>query len=252
MKIVFLTTDEYLYLPLVFEKLLQHLSSSFVEVYMVPPRFGKGKNKLRDSAWRFLRTFGIYDFLGLLKRIVEARLKNQTIANVCQKFEVNYANIVNVNSIEFLEKLNIFAPDIIVSVSCPQVFKKPLIEIPRLGCINIHGAILPDYRGTMPSFWMMANGETKAGVSVFFVDEGIDTGDLCGQSEFSIDPHESLDKFIQRSKMIGADLLLQVIQDFDSGIVKRWSVNHNDGRYFSWPDAEAVKKFRARGRSYWG
>jgi hypothetical protein len=61
---------------------------------------------------------------------------------------------------------------VIVSVSCPQIFKKELIELPARGCLNVHGASLPQYRGVMPSFWMLANGERQAGVSVYFVKRG--------------------------------------------------------------------------------
>jgi methionyl-tRNA formyltransferase len=85
---------------------------------------------------------------------------------------------------------------LIVSVSCPQIFKQPLIELPSKGYLNIHGAMLPAYRGVMPSFWILANGETEAGVSIFFVNDDIDAGALCAQRSFSIAEGETLDEFL--------------------------------------------------------
>src|SRR5439155_302270 len=111
----------------------------------------------------------------------------------------------DVNAPEFLAELSRLAPDILISVSCPQIFKKPLIELPPLGILNIHGAILPQYRGVLPSFWMLANGEKKAGVSIYYVDTRIDAGELCGQRIYDIPPDETLDGFLRRSKTIAAD-----------------------------------------------
>jgi methionyl-tRNA formyltransferase len=138
-----------------------------------------------------------------------------------------------------------------VSVSCPQIFKTPLIELAPLGCLNIHGAILPAYRGVMPSFWMMAYREREAGVSIFFVNQDIDAGDLCGQRVFAIEPNESLDRFLRRSKTIAADLLLDVLSDVESGSVVRTPLDLTGGSYFSWPDRKAVKQFRLAGHHVW-
>ena len=92
-----------------------------------------------------------------------------------------------------------------MSVSCPQIFKQPLIDLPPRGCLNIHGALLPRYRGIAPSFWMMAHGEQTAGVTVFFVTRSIDLGDVVEQRQFPILPNETLSQFIVRSKQIACD-----------------------------------------------
>ena len=127
----------------------------------------------------------------------------------------------DVNTREFIGELAALRPDLVVSVSCPQIFKRELIEIPPKGCLNVHGAVLPNYRGVMPSFWMLANGETTAGVTVHFVDERVDAGEVCGQAFFEIAPDESLDRFLQRSKHVAAELLMDVLARIESGTVER-------------------------------
>ena len=107
------------------------------------------------------------------------------------------------------------------------------------------------YRGIMPSFWMLANGETRAGVSIYFVDERIDAGDLCGQRIFAIRPNESLDEFLHRSKALAADLLIEVLRAIEQGHVSRTPLDLAQGSYYGWPDKQAVERFRASGRRLW-
>jgi len=127
----------------------------------------------------------------------------------------------------------------------------PLIALPPLGILNIHGAILPQYRGVLPSFWMLANGEKTAGVSIYYVDQRIDAGELCGQRIYDIPPEDSLDDFLRKSKAIAAGLLLEVLNRIESGQVTRRALNLAEGSYYSWPDAPAVRRFRAVGRRLW-
>jgi methionyl-tRNA formyltransferase len=103
----------------------------------------------------------------------------------------------------------------------------------------------------MPSFWMLANGERQAGVSIYFVNEAIDAGELCSQEIFSIGDKETLDEFILRSKLIGADLLLRTVENLERGQIERRALNLAEGSYYRWPDAAAVRKFRAAGRRIW-
>jgi len=156
-----------------------------------------------------------------------------------------------VNAQAFLEELVALRPDVVVSVSCPQIFERSLIDLPRKGCLNVHGSILPSYRGIMPSFWMLANGERQAGVSIYFVNEQIDAGDLCGQRTFDIDPNGSLDEFLRRSKALAADLLIEVLRAIEQDYVTRTPLDLTKGSYYSWPDRQAVERFRASGRRLW-
>jgi methionyl-tRNA formyltransferase len=249
MKITFLTTDDPIYLPAFYERVLSKYGKETQAVYSVPPLY-KNQTALQ-AALRYYKTFGLAASFGLGARVGMVTVRGQSIASVCKKHGVMYELVSDVNAEQFRQRLRDAGTDLLISVSCPQIFKKPLIELPQLGCLNIHGAILPHYRGVLPSFWMLANKEKNAGVSIYYVNEKIDAGELCGQRIFEVLPGESLDSFITRSKAIAADLLLEVLANIEAGTITRSALNLADGSYYSWPDKEAVKRFRANGHHLW-
>jgi len=246
---VYLTTDDPIYLPSFFDRVLPARDEA-TSVFVVPPLYGT--QSPAGAAWRYLRTFGPRATWGLATRVLSAKRRSQSISGVCAQHGVLCERVRDVNDPDFLERLRLDGTELIVSVSCPQIFKGPLIDLPPAGCLNIHGAILPSYRGVMPSFWMLANGETTAGVSIFFVNENIDAGDLCGQEVFEIRTGETLDEFVRRSKAIAADLLLDVLRQIDEGAVQRTPLDAAAGSYYSWPDRGAVRRFRRAGHRVWG
>jgi methionyl-tRNA formyltransferase len=248
MNIAFLTTDDPLYLPSLFDPVLA-VRGDTSAVFVVPPLY---KNQtVRAAAWRYFRTFGPGATWALATRTLGAKMRRRSIARVCERHGVLCESVDDVNAASFLERLRELRTEVIVSVSCPQIFKRPLIELPARGCLNVHGAILPEYRGIMPSFWMLANGEQRAGVSVFFVNEDVDAGELCAQRTFEIRPDETLDAFLRRSKAIAGELLLDVLQEIEDGTVSRTPLDASTGSYFSWPDRAAVRRFHAAGRRLW-
>jgi len=248
-RIVFLTTDDPLYLPAFFERVLAERAGDTALVASVPPLY---KNQsARQAAWRYYRTFGLRDTAVLAWRTAVAKAKRQSVASACRHHGVPHAFTPDVNAPTFLDELRSLGTDVIVSVSCPQIFRRPLIEVPAEGCLNVHGALLPQYRGILPSFWMLANGERRAGVSVYFVNEQIDAGDLCAQRAFDVSPDETLDEFLTRSKRIAAELVLQALADIECGTVERRRLDLSQGSYYSWPDAAAVERFRTAGRRIW-
>lgn len=249
MRIAFLTTADPVYLPSFFERVLDACASETHAVYAVPPLY-KNQTSL-EAALRFYRTFGIEGVRGLAFRTLGAKLRRRSIASVARARGVRCIGVADVNAPAFLDELRAADTDLIVSVSCPQIFKSELINLPAHGCLNVHGALLPSYRGVLPSFWMLANGEREAGVSIYFVNEQIDAGDLCAQRSFPIESDDTLDSLLRKSKAIAADLLLQVIQSIAAGTVTRVPLDAATGSYYSWPDADAVERLRARGRRLW-
>ena len=249
MKITYLTTDDPIYLPAFFERTLEKYGQQTQAVYIVPPLY---KNQTTvQAALRYYRTFGLMASFRLAARAVMAKVRGQSVASVCKKHGILSEIVPDVNAENFMQQLRDAGTDLLISVSCPQIFKKPLIELPELGCLNIHGAILPHYREVLPSFWMLANNEENAGVSIYYVNEKIDAGELCGQRIFEILPGESLDSFLTRSKAIAADLLIEVLGKVEDGTITRSPLDLADGSYYSWPKKEAVVRFRANGHRVW-
>jgi methionyl-tRNA formyltransferase len=249
MKLVFLTADDPIYLPSFFEHVLDERADDTVSVCIVPPLY-KGQRR-SQAAVRYYRTFGARATVQLARRILAARLRGRSIAAVAERRGVDSRDVDDVNAPAFLDWLRATDVDLVISVSCPQIFRRPLLELPARGALNIHGAVLPNYRGVMPSFWMLANGERDAGVSIYFMNEQIDAGDLCAQRVFGIDPGESLHSFLIRSKAVAAELLLDVVKQMEEGTIARQPLNLSEGSYYSWPDRMDVTRFRAAGRRLW-
>lgn len=246
MNIVFLTTADAIYLPAFFDRVLRDYGSQTRAVHIVPPLY-KGQTVFR-AFWRYYRTFGLRGVWSLIVLMARAKARRASIRAVCARHGVPCSSVTDVNAPEFVKGMRERETDLIVSVSCPQIFKQPLLEAPSRGCLNIHGALLPQYRGVMPSFWMLANGEREAGVSIYFMDERIDAGELCRQQAFEIRPHETLDEFLRRSKALAAELLVEVLREVEAGDIERTPLDLTKGSYYSWPDREAVERFYSAGR----
>jgi methionyl-tRNA formyltransferase len=113
----------------------------------------------------------------------------------------------------FLSKVEQLAPDLVICAYYPRIFPRRLIELPPLGCINVHPGLLPDYRGTFPTPWCILNNETEIGVTLHVMDEGIDTGDVLVQRSYPIGPDETGHELYRRAMKLCADLL---IENFDA------------------------------------
>ncbi len=260
MNIVFLTVEERLYLPAFFHAVLRRRAADTRAVFMCPLRHGR--QSTLDMVRKYRRAFGWGNLAGLARREIKARVCDRlcrpgpdgpfhSIESVARRHEVLCETIADVNAADFHERLRAMGTDLVVSVSCPQIFKQPLIDLPPRGCLNMHGALLPAYRGLAPSFWMMKNGETEAGVTVFLVNADIDLGDVVAVDRFPILPDETLEAFIVRSKRLSADTLLRAIDLLESGTAETWPLEREGGSYFSFPSREDYLAFRRRGRRIW-
>lgn len=111
------------------------------------------------------------------------------------------------------QALRQLAPDIMVIVGYGQIIPQYIIDIPRFGIINVHGSLLPKYRGAGPIQWALANGETVTGVTTMRIDAGLDTGDMLLKAETPIDPDENALELGERLSQLGAKLLIETLQD---------------------------------------
>lgn len=246
MRLVFLTADDPVYLPAFFERVLSRYATETHSVVSVPALY-KGQTRTA-AALRYYRTFGLRATFQLAREVGLAMARRRSVRRTCELHGVAHRVAPDVNAPAFVGEIESLRPDLVISVSCPQIFKSRLLNAPATGCLNLHGAILPKYRGVMPSFWMLANGERQAGVTIYFMNEEIDAGDMCGRRVFDILPDESLDEFLRRSKRIAADLLVDTLDAIAAGTLRREPMDLSAGSYYSWPDRNAVQRFRAAGR----
>ena len=108
-------------------------------------------------------------------------------------------------------------PDVIVVVAYGKLLPKAVLDAPKLGCVNVHGSLLPQYRGAAPIQWTVLNGDKVAGVTTMFMAEGMDTGDMLLKAETPVGEEETSGQLFDRLKDLGADLLLETLQGLEAG-----------------------------------
>ena len=129
------------------------------------------------------------------------------------------------------EQLKKLAPDLIVVVAFGQILSKAILDIPQLGCINVHASLLPKYRGAAPIHWSIINGETKTGITTMYMDVGLDTGDMILKEEVSISAKMNTGELHDTLMNIGAKTLLQTIKQIAEGSVVRNKQNDAEASY---------------------
>ena len=147
--------------------------------------------------------------------------KDETLKKYCTKYKIDYLKDQNINNKEFLDKAAAYNCDLFVSMSFNQIFKKTIINLPRLGTINCHAGKLPFYRGRNILNWVLINDEKEFGVTVHYMDEGIDTGDIILQKTFPISEMDDYSTLLDRAYKECASLLFQSIKEIKNGNVER-------------------------------
>lgn len=125
------------------------------------------------------------------------------------------------NNPEFVEKLKNINPDVICVVAYGKIIPKEILDIPRLGCINVHGSLLPKYRGAAPIQWAVLNGDKETGVTTMFMDEGMDTGDMIEKEVVKIGDNETTGELWDRLSIVGANLLVKTLKLLENGEATR-------------------------------
>ena len=154
-----------------------------------------------------------------------------SVKDFASAFKIQVYQPENVNNKDMVKTLEICNPDIIVLAGYRQIVKKDIISIPKLGCINIHESFLPKYRGHAPTNWSIINGESETGVTVHFVNEGVDTGDIIVQDKVEIEPNDTIMDVYWKGLRLWPKLLLKALDNIKAG-VQSIPQNHTDATYF--------------------
>ena len=112
-------------------------------------------------------------------------------------------------------------PDLMVVVAFGQILSQRILDIPPYGCINVHGSLLPRYRGAAPMQWCVIDGEKKTGITTMFMDAGLDTGDMLLKAEFPIGPDTTLEEVHDGLMALGAKVLIDTLEELSAGTLKR-------------------------------
>ena len=258
MKVMFITPEEPSVVTSFYRKVLPEVADQVVAMAVVRPIY-------KNSSWskqakRFIRSFGwrIFALEGLSfawDKLVDRAHgmtglgESRSVARLAEAHGIRVLHPDDVNGQDFLNTVREISPDLIISVSCPLIFKDELLEIPNLACINVHSSLLPLYRGMLPTFWVLLNQESETGVTVMYMNPGIDDGDIILQQRIPISHDESLRSLMAKCKSVAADLIIETIRRFETDNVDAKPNPAESGSYFSFPTKADVKRFRALGRA---
>ena len=131
------------------------------------------------------------------------------------------------NNAQFIDEIKALKPDVICVVAYGKILPKEILEIPKFGCINVHGSLLPKYRGAAPIQWAVINGEKTTGITTMYMDIGMDTGDMILKQEVEIGENETTGELWDRLKVIGGKLLVETLKQIENGTVKREKQGNN-------------------------
>lgn len=131
------------------------------------------------------------------------------------------------NNEEFITEIRKLNPDIIVVVAYGKILPKELLEIPKLGCINVHGSLLPKYRGAAPIQWAVLNGDTETGITTMYMNEGMDTGDIILTKKVTISSDETTGELWSILSKVGAELLVETLEKINNHTVTRTKQGKN-------------------------
>ena len=123
-------------------------------------------------------------------------------------------------------------PDLCVTAAFGQILSQEILDIPRIGTVNVHSSLLPKYRGSAPINWAIMEGETVTGVTTMMTDKGLDTGDILLKREVAILPGETAEELTARLAPIGAELLIETIKGLEAGTVRRVKQDEEKSSYF--------------------
>ena len=256
MRAVIVTQEEPFYLPLFLSKVLTEYKGIIAVILL--PGTPHGFNFL-SYIKRLYDVFGLRDFLAYGALFIRhkclaffSRWKQfqrfYSVGAIARMRSIPVYQLKNINTPDSLNLLRTLKPEAIISVAAPQVFGKELISLAR-HTINIHAALLPQYRGMMPGFWVLAKGEDRTGVTVHYVDEHLDTGDIILQEAIDISPRDTLHSLQTKVANVGAATLLQALQRMEKGESGGISIQ-GEGSYYPFPTREAAGEFRRRGRRF--
>lgn len=260
--IIILTLDS-LYANIIVRKLIKN-SHKKIKLICLSQRFSRKRgslirqtiNTIKQSGFSLVNYLSFYFlyhnfFIYIIRLYNKLSLKKSeiyTLRELTRKYSIPIYMTDDINSNKSIEFLKNLKPDLVISSNFDQKLKKEIINMPRFGCINLHWALLPNFRGPFPSFWGLFEGKEKLGVTIHYIDEKFDEGDIIQQEEIRVNSGDSILSIDCRLLDLGVDLIIKVIEKIETGTISR--VNQKMlgvGSYYSFPTSQQLKTLKKRG-----
>jgi len=252
MRLIIITQNEPFYLSQNLNYLINNLKNDHelvgVVISDVSP-FGK-KESFIKKALKTKKIFGLKFFIYYSLKFIYSKIFKTSVRTLLNKYNIPEIIIEgSINSVKNIELIKSYNPDLLISILGNQIFKKSLLDLAPKGCINLHTAMLPKYRGLMPTFWVLKNNEKFTGVSVFFVDEGIDSGPIIVQEKVEIG-NLTQAQLIMQTKKIGMELIVKAVNLISANNIVLIPNPESEKSYFSFPSQKDVIEFEKNGKKF--
>jgi methionyl-tRNA formyltransferase len=149
------------------------------------------------------------------------KLTPSPVKVAAQEFDIPVYQPATLKTDEAYDVLTQLKPELIAVAAYGKILPKRILEVPEKGCINVHSSLLPRYRGAAPINWAILNGDEQTGVTIMYMAEGLDTGDIISQRATPIDPSETVEALHDRLADIGAELLTETVAALADGTATR-------------------------------
>ncbi len=160
------------------------------------------------------------------KKLAFSPVKEVAIANGIEVLQP-----VNVKDGTFAEDLRRFDADVFVVVAYGRILNEEVLNMPKYGCINVHGSLLPEYRGAGPIQWSIINGGTKTGVTTMYMEKGLDSGDMLLKTEMDILDDDTYGTLGERMSFVGAETLKETLIKLEEGTLRPEKQDHEKSTY---------------------
>jgi len=254
MRIVLFTQEDPFYLVESTEDLIKKIHAdgkhSIVQAIITPPSpFGR-KESFKQKAMKTFRIFGLsffvfYSFRFLLRKIILGKSVENTLEKYNIPAEIISDSINSRKNIDLIKSLN---ADMILIIAGNQIIKQNVLDSTKYGVFNVHSSLLPDYRGLMPTFWVLKNDEQKTGVTLYQLTEGIDDGPIISSKTFIIPKNMTQSELIRKLKLLANDL---IIDDIELIKHKENYIECEGGSYFKFPTKEDVEEYRRKKKRFY-
>ena len=189
--------------------------------------------------------FPLKDSLPNSKQVATQLKSFKQLANQTSRPLVHFNHV---NSQQGIDELNRFAPDLIVSIRFGKILQQPVIDIPRLGVINLHSGLLPDYQGVMATFWAMLNGEEEIGTTLHFIDSPkIDSGPIIARNTQKLNYQQSYLENTLSLYSAGVESISLAIEQLAIGGALAQKSQTGTSQYFTFPSQQALEQFAEKG-----
>jgi folate-dependent phosphoribosylglycinamide formyltransferase PurN len=253
MRVLIITQNEPFYIPKMIRHILSNQNNDFEVVgYTVLKPHRKNKSMKdwfleRAKIYSLIELFYVLSCAAYVKFCSILKLPYYSNKKIFSKYGVKPFDTNDINSEDYLKKIKENNIDIIISISCPQLFKEGILKAPKVVCLNAHGTLLPRHRGVFGTWWTLNNEDKEAGGTIHTMEIKLDAGEIVWQRAFPVTLSDTQFSLAYKTKRDMAYGLVEIIKKYKAGTVKNLPVIF-ESSYHRAPTKEMGIEFHKRAK----